>query len=204
MKKKGLSLEQKCDLLRNALLETKTFHNYKEIEKIALSLNIPWGTIKDVVKCLVGEQSINSDKVGSINLYWVLASDQNKKFFNESAKLTKSIEREGIRQNELKNQLDILMQSRNNNINYDEVLMTYKRLKEDYDNKIEQKKQRELLTTLDPELDLKNSTEAVWRWIDNLYIIRSFVLKLLRRSNSRISETTVDDLLDIPVHLRDL
>merc|ERR1712183_239074 len=71
---KGISAEMKRVIIRNILLDSKSFFNLKEIEKLGTKKKIPSQSIKDVVQSLVDDGMVAVEKIGTSNYYWLLAS----------------------------------------------------------------------------------------------------------------------------------
>ena len=71
-KKRGLSLEDKRQIILNLFREDHSFFHYKEIEKYATVHKVSFMQVKELLEGLVADNLIETDKVGSSNFYWSL------------------------------------------------------------------------------------------------------------------------------------
>ena len=73
-KKKGLSLEEKRDVILDLFFSSKDVFNLKDLEKLGSRAGVVEKTVKDVVQSLVDDQLVEVDKIGSGNFYWSFPS----------------------------------------------------------------------------------------------------------------------------------
>jgi len=71
-KKRGLSFEDKRDRMLSIFSINETFYHIKEVEKEGIKKGIPFPNIKDVLKSLIGDDLVETDKIGASMLYWSL------------------------------------------------------------------------------------------------------------------------------------
>ncbi len=71
-KKRGLSFEDKRERMLSIFSINETFYHIKEVEKEGIKKGIPYPNIKDILKSLIGDDLVESDKIGSSILYWSL------------------------------------------------------------------------------------------------------------------------------------
>lgn len=71
-KKRGLSFEDKRERMLSIFSINETFYHIKEVEKEGIRKGIPFPTIKDILKSLIGDDLVESDKIGNSILYWSL------------------------------------------------------------------------------------------------------------------------------------
>ena len=90
-KGKGLSLEEKRKRMLSLFVDNPTFYHFKEIEKISLKKGITFQSIKDVLISLVGDNLIESDKIGASIYYWALPSKAYQMLSNQLNKNNEEI-----------------------------------------------------------------------------------------------------------------
>ena len=73
-KKRGLSLEDKRNVILSIYHDNKEPYNLKEIESIGSRMGVVQQTIKDVNQSLVDDSLVYSDKIGSANFFWSFPS----------------------------------------------------------------------------------------------------------------------------------
>ena len=73
-KKRGLSLEDKRQVILNLYLSKKEPFNLKEIEHFGSKAGVVQQTIKDVNQSLVDDGMVQADKIGSANFFWSFPS----------------------------------------------------------------------------------------------------------------------------------
>ncbi len=73
-RKKGLSLEEKRQVMLGLFHETGEVFNLKELESRGTKLGVVTQTIKDVVQALVDDKLVEQDKVGSGNFFYSFPS----------------------------------------------------------------------------------------------------------------------------------
>ena len=71
-KKKGLSLEDKRQILMSLFKKGGSFYHYKEIEKHCTQNKISYMIVKDLLKGIVGDNLVETEKIGSSAYYWSL------------------------------------------------------------------------------------------------------------------------------------
>ena len=76
MSKKGLSFDQKKEVLLAAMLASGTIHNMQEVESLGKRNKIIPQAIKEVVEALLAERTISMEKVGTQNIYWAFPSQR--------------------------------------------------------------------------------------------------------------------------------
>eukprot|EP00929_Paragymnodinium_shiwhaense_P015686 TRINITY_DN123788_c0_g1_i1.p1 TRINITY_DN123788_c0_g1~~TRINITY_DN123788_c0_g1_i1.p1 ORF type:complete len:212 (-),score=72.40 TRINITY_DN123788_c0_g1_i1:119-754(-) len=75
-KRKGLSFDEKKAVLLGAMHAECTFYTLKELESLGKSKGVIPQAVKEVVEALSADGSVNSDKVGSQQLFWALPSER--------------------------------------------------------------------------------------------------------------------------------
>ena len=88
MSKKGLSFDQKKEVLLNAILSSGTIHNMQEIESLGRKNKVIPQAIKEVVEALLAERTLCMEKVGTQNIYWAFPSSQKATLLSQLETLT--------------------------------------------------------------------------------------------------------------------
>ncbi len=73
-KKKGLSLEEKRQILLSLFKKAGSFYHYKEIEKHCTQNRISFMIVKDLLGGIVADNLVETEKIGSSSYYWSLPS----------------------------------------------------------------------------------------------------------------------------------
>ena len=74
-KKKGTSAEEKRRMLQAKVMESASFFNAKELEKMAATVGISGMSFKSELQTMLDEDMLVVDKVGAGNYYWKLPGD---------------------------------------------------------------------------------------------------------------------------------
>ena len=74
-KKKGTSAEEKRRMLQAKVMESASFFNAKELEKMAATVGISGMSFKAELQTMLDEDMLVVDKVGAGNYYWKLPGD---------------------------------------------------------------------------------------------------------------------------------
>ena len=73
-KKKGLSLEDKRQILLSLFKGSGSFFHYKDIEKHCTKNKISFMIVKDLLAGIVADNLLETEKIGSSAFYWSLPS----------------------------------------------------------------------------------------------------------------------------------
>ncbi|MES1920947.1 Meiotic nuclear division protein 1, variant 3 [Bonamia ostreae] len=114
MPKRGLSLEEKKTMMLDFFHKNQTVFTLKELEKsIPKNTKIGSMSVKEVLKSLVDDSKIDSDKIGIGTYYWAFKGKafQAEKTRNEN--IIKNIEQLNETEKRLKNDLVHLKNDRN-------------------------------------------------------------------------------------------
>ena len=81
-KKKGMSLEEKRQILLGLFKKDHSFFHYKEIEKHCTHHKINFMIVKDLLQGILADNLVETEKIGSSSFYWslptrVLAAKKN-------------------------------------------------------------------------------------------------------------------------------
>ncbi|CAI2379057.1 unnamed protein product [Moneuplotes crassus] len=180
-KKKGLSFDEKRQRILQIYYDKKEAFKIQEIEKIGAKKGVTMQTIKDVNKSLADDNLIETDKIGSGSFFWSLPS----KGYN-------------LKKNMIDKYLDKIEETKKSIEATTESINAEKVLREDSDQTRDDKKAQllqlkaqiaekqnkiTLLERTDPKKvkevqdRAKVAKEAANRWTDNIFEIRSWILK---------------------------
>ncbi|KDO16624.1 hypothetical protein SPRG_17873 [Saprolegnia parasitica CBS 223.65] len=195
-RKKGVSLDEKRDRILKLYHESLDVFNLKEVEKLGSKAGVVLQTIKDVNQALVDDNLVDTDKIGAGNYFWSFPSkavQQRKRKLEDlearrddlRAKLT-HVQSSVAKHQSLQTQSD----------DRAERLAQLSALKSQAD---EMQKKIALLQENDPDLlkkldaKAKVAKEGVDRWTDNVFNLKSWVIK-----KNSCSSAEVEKWLGIP------
>ena len=91
-KARGMSFEGKCGAILKLLRDSNSFWKIPEIEAHGRSVGVVPQSVKDVVMTLVSENKVKNEKVGSLSIFWALASEEKAGLLTSCEKLNGAIE----------------------------------------------------------------------------------------------------------------
>ncbi|XP_077425856.1 meiotic nuclear division protein 1 homolog isoform X2 [Vanacampus margaritifer] len=166
-KKKGLSLEEKRSRMMEIFFETKDVFQLKDIEKIApKTKGITPMTVKEVLQSLVDDNMVDCERVGTSNYYWAFPS--------------KALHARELKLEELNKQKE-----------RSAMLTEFQALK---DERAQLQTELDKYKECDPQVveQMRKSNvvakEAVSRWTDNVFAIKSWTKKKFAFDDSRINK----------------
>ena len=177
-KKKGLSLEDKRQILLKLFKGSGSFYHYKDIEKHCTQNKISFMLVKDLLAGITADNLLETEKIGSSAFYWSLP---NRVY---DAKL-KQLEREKTNIENAKNEINSLNQKIEDNkairVENDERKKNLEELAElenqkkeylkvlkDFENKDPEKYEKYINTT-------KNMSQLNDLWVDNIFTIEQWM-----------------------------
>ncbi|CAM6108461.1 unnamed protein product [Calypogeia fissa] len=111
-KKRGLSLDQKQEQMLKVFQETQSFFQLKDLEKLGPKKGVVRQTVKDVVQALVDDGLVLKDKIGTTVYFWSLPSRAGNQLRQSAEKVEKELAYFSKREAELKSQLELLKNGR--------------------------------------------------------------------------------------------
>ena len=177
-KKKGLSLEDKRQILLNLFKERGSYYHYKDIEKHCTQNKISFMIVKDLLAGITADNLLETEKIGSSAFYWSLPNrvyDAKKK----------QLEREQTNIENAKNEIENLKQKIEENkairVENDERKKNLEELAELENQKKEYLKILKDFESKDPEKYEKyiNATKNMGQLnelcLDNIYTIEQWM-----------------------------
>eukprot|EP00727_Mastigamoeba_balamuthi_P008383 m51a1_g4167 hypothetical protein (205) ;mRNA; f:297195-298236 len=178
MGKKGLSFEEKRQRLKQLFLETKGVYTLKELEKVASKeKGIVSKTVEEVLKSLVDDGEVMTDKVGTSNYFWAFPSQELVVRRNKLEQMTKELEALQAKAAELRESIDAMMADR---VDSPERTAGLEELKELQQKKAQLSEELAVYAENDPaivEALKKEADEALTaanRWTDNIFSLRKY------------------------------
>ncbi|CAG9788876.1 unnamed protein product [Diatraea saccharalis] len=192
-KKRGLSADEKKTRMLAIFHQSKDFFQLKELEKIApKEKGITMQSVKEVVQSLVDDHLVDSEKIGTSIYFWSFPSKaRNAKkrklqmlqsevdeCFNKLKKAEESFVTESVGR-EPCDERNITLLSLEQTLQQEKTL------------KVELQKYRDS----DPEyiaqlkLEIENLKEAINRWTENIYIMKSYVKNTYDMENEVIDQS---------------
>ncbi|KAK9980931.1 hypothetical protein ABG768_000512 [Culter alburnus] len=191
-KKKGLSLEEKRSRMMEIFFETKDVFQLKDIEKIApKSKGITPMSVKEVLQSLVDDNMVDTERVGTSNYYWAFPSKALHTRKRRLEELDIQHEEGNQRKKALQQAVDKAKVGREVNDEREDLLKELTALKSQRDQlKVELEKYKECDPEVVEEIRKANisAKEAVSRWTDNVFAIKSWAKKKFGFENNRLDK----------------
>ncbi|CAL1601008.1 unnamed protein product [Knipowitschia caucasica] len=191
-KKKGLSLEEKRTRMLEIFFESKDVFQLKDIEKIApKSKGITPMAVKEVLQSLVDDNMVDCERVGTSNYYWAFPSKALNTRKHKLDELKKQISESKQRKESLQKAVDASKVGREDTNKRSALLKELEGLKEE---RVQLQAELDKYRECDPEVveEMKKSNvvakEAVSRWTDNVFAIKSWTKKKFSFDESHINK----------------
>ncbi|KAJ8001300.1 hypothetical protein DPEC_G00192890 [Dallia pectoralis] len=191
-KKKGLSLEEKRTRMMEIFFETKDVFQLKDIEKIApKTKGITPMSVKEVLQSLVDDNMVDCERVGTSNYYWAFPSKALHARKHKLKELGKQHSEVKQRKMSLQQAVDKERIGRQDTDERASLLKELQALREERTNlKTQLEKYRECDPEVIEEIRGSNVTakEAVSRWTDNVFAIKSWAKRKFDFDDGRIDK----------------
>lgn len=179
MSKKGLSAEQKRNVILSIYHDTKEPYNLKEIEKLASNKGVVLQTVKDMNQSLVDDSLVMMDKIGAANFFWSFPSKVFMDKKNEKENLEAALRK---RKNEISELQEILEteQATRKAVDRDAKLQRLEQLKEsevEFDKILEANKFTDPVAVKNTLDAAEKCKEGANRWTDNTFAMKSYLVK---------------------------
>ncbi|XP_047431204.1 meiotic nuclear division protein 1 homolog [Mugil cephalus] len=191
-KKKGLSLEEKRTRMMEIFFESKDVFQLKDIEKIApKTKGIAPMTVKDVLQSLVDDNMVDCEKVGTSNYFWAFPSKALHARKRKLEELQKQISEAKERKESLQNAVKKARVGREDTKERSSLLKELQALR---DERTQLQAELEKYKECDPEViqEIRKSNvvakDAVSRWTDNVFAIKSWTKKKFAFDDGRINK----------------
>ncbi|XP_078119877.1 meiotic nuclear division protein 1 homolog [Sander vitreus] len=191
-KKKGLSLEEKRSRMMEIFFETKDVFQLKDIEKIApKTKGITPMSVKDVLQSLVDDNMVDCERVGTSNYYWAFPSKALHARKKKLEELQSQISEAKQRKVSVEKAVEKAKVGRQDTKERSSLLQELQALKEERTQlQAELDKYRECDPEVIEEIRKSNvvAKEAVSRWTDNIFAIKSWTKKKFSFDDSHINK----------------
>ncbi|XP_041789927.1 meiotic nuclear division protein 1 homolog [Chelmon rostratus] len=191
-RKKGLSLEEKRTRMMEIFFETKDVFQLKDIEKIApKTKGIAPMTVKDVLQSLVDDNMVDCERVGTSNYYWAFPSKALHARKHKLEELQKQNSQAKQRKASLESAVEKAKVGRQDTEERSSLLKELKALREERAQlQAELDKYRECDPEVIEEMRKSNTVakDAVSRWTDNVFSIKSWTKKKFAFDDSHINK----------------
>ncbi|XP_056418525.1 meiotic nuclear division protein 1 homolog isoform X1 [Hyla sarda] len=192
-KKRGLSVDEKRTKMMEIFFETKDVFQLKDLEKIApKQKGITSMSVKDVLQSLVDDGMVDSERIGTSNYFWAFPS----KALHARKRKLETLESQLSEASQKKKQLEQSVQKAK--VGRQDTEERTKLAAE----LASMRQQREKLTTelekykeCDPDVidEIRKTNivakEAVNRWTDNIFSVKSWAKKKFGFEESKIDKT---------------
>ncbi|XP_077866462.1 meiotic nuclear division protein 1 homolog isoform X2 [Saccoglossus kowalevskii] len=177
--------------------EKKDFFQLKELEKIGpKEKGITSMSVKDVVQSLVDDGMVDTDKIGTSIYFWAFPSKASQNCKRKIEELSERLEESEKKRNILTERIEEAQKGREDSVERTQCL---KELQEKEKQKSHFLSELEMYKECDPEVlkEIQNETgvakEAVNRWTDNVFNIKSWCKKKFG-----FEENVIDKQFGIP------
>ncbi|XP_010788490.1 meiotic nuclear division protein 1 homolog [Notothenia coriiceps] len=191
-KKKGLSLDEKRSRMMEIFFETKDVFQLKDIEKIApKQKGITPMSVKDVLQSLVDDNMVDSERVGTSNYYWAFPSKALHARKNKLEDLENQISEAKQRKASVQKAVEKAKVGRQDTKERGSLLKELQALREERTQlQAEVEKYRECDPEVVEEMRKSNGVakDAVSRWTDNVFAIKSWTKKKFNFDDSRMNK----------------
>ncbi|XP_033985171.1 meiotic nuclear division protein 1 homolog [Trematomus bernacchii] len=191
-KKKGLSLDEKRSRMMEIFFETKDVFQLKDIEKIApKQKGITPMSVKDVLQSLVDDNMVDSERVGTSNYYWAFPSKALHARKNKLEDLESQISEAKQRKASVQKAVEKAKVGRQDTKERGSLLKELQALREERTQlQAELEKYRECDPEVVEEMRKSNGVakDAVSRWTDNVFAIKSWTKKKFNFDDSRMNK----------------
>ncbi|XP_029920770.1 meiotic nuclear division protein 1 homolog [Myripristis murdjan] len=191
-KKKGLSLEEKRSRMMEIFFETKDVFQLKDIEKIApKTKGITPMSVKEVLQSLVDDNMVDSERVGTSNYYWAFPSKALHARKHKLEELEKQRSDAKQRKVSLQQAVEKAKVGRQDTKDRASLLKELNALKEEQAKlQSDIQKYKDCDPVVIEEMRKSNITakEAVSRWTDNVFAIKSWAKRKFSFDDSRIDK----------------
>ncbi|CAK6972370.1 meiotic nuclear division protein 1 homolog [Scomber scombrus] len=191
-KKKGLSLEEKRTRMMEIFFESKDVFQLKDIEKLApKTKGITPMAVKDVLQSLVDDNMVDCERVGTSNYYWAFPSKALHARKSKLEDLQKQSSEAKQRKTTIQKAAEKAKVGRQDTKERSSLLKELKALREERTQlQAEVEKYRECDPEVVKELRKSNvvAKDAVCRWTDNVFAIKSWTKKKFAFDDSRINK----------------
>ena len=190
MVRKGMSLEEKRQAILSVYHERKEPLNLKEIEKHGAAKGVVSQCIKDVNSELVGDNLVNMDKIGASNFFWAFPAAEGLKAQRRRDELLDRVQQARAKRDRAAADADAARVGREE----DESGSRAKKLKKradlqqrcaELDARHEQLKENDPKEIARLAKQTRDMIGSANRWIDNIFTIKSWLVKKKARARSR-------------------
>ncbi|XP_037278070.2 meiotic nuclear division protein 1 homolog [Rhipicephalus microplus] len=199
-KRKGVSAEEKRQRMLQVFYEKKDVFQLKDLEKIGpKEKGVIAQAVKDVVQSLVDDGLVDSEKIGTSVYFWSFPSKAVSTRKRKIDELKTKVEEAQKKLKFLENQLAKAQVGREDSSEREELMSKLSELERDRD---EVAAELDKHKDCDPEVleEVKKQTlvakEAVNRWTDNIFSIKSWV-----KNKFFIEESVLNKQFGIPEEL---
>ncbi|KAJ8262433.1 hypothetical protein GJAV_G00166420 [Gymnothorax javanicus] len=191
-KKKGLSLEEKRSRMMEIFFETKDVFQLKDIEKIApKTKGITPMSVKEVLQSLVDDNMVDCERIGTSNYYWAFPSKAIHARKRRLEELEQQLSEAKKRKSTLQQAVEKAKVGREDTKERAGLLKQLQALRE---QRAQLKTEVDQYRDCDPEVleEIRKSSvtakEAVNRWTDNVFAIKSWAKRKFGFEDSRIDK----------------
>ncbi|XP_071986231.1 meiotic nuclear division protein 1 homolog [Engystomops pustulosus] len=192
-KKRGLSVDEKRTKMMEIFFETRDVFQLKDLEKIApKQKGITSMSVKDVLQSLVDDGMVDSERIGTSNYFWAFPSkalharkrklEMLESQFSEASQKKKQLE-------EAVKKAKVGRQDTEERTKLSEELSSLRQQKEGLRTELEKYKECDPDVIDEIRKANKVAKEAINRWTDNIFSVKSWAKKKFGFEESKIDKT---------------
>ncbi|KAL0484109.1 Mnd1 [Acrasis kona] len=203
-KKKTTSHDEKMDIVCDFFIEQREPFTLKECEKAIPKAKpqIKFPVVKEVIQALIGDNRIETDKIGLANYFWLYPSAAANKAKRKYEELEKEVEDQNSKKQKLEEEIEQALSEKEDTEERRNDLSTYEKLQAT--NKT-QDQQLQKFADNDPVLVKKIEEDAIVakesanRWTEVIFNLQSFL-----RNNTGLSTSDFCKQFEVPEDLDEL
>lgn len=192
-KKRGLSVEEKRTRMMEIFFETKDVFQLKDLEKIApKEKGITSMSVKEILQSLVDDAMVDTERIGTSNYFWAFPSKalharkhkletletQNSECIQKKKALQQSIEKAKVGRQETEERAALVKE-----------LAALRQQKEQLQAEVEKYKECDPDVVEEIRQSNKIAKDAVNRWTDNIFAVKSWAKRKFGFEESKIDKT---------------
>ncbi|CAH2301191.1 meiotic nuclear division 1 homolog [Pelobates cultripes] len=192
-KKRGLSVEEKRTRMMEIFFETKDVFQLKDLEKIApKEKGITSMSVKEILQSLVDDAMVDSERIGTSNYFWAFPS----KALHARKRKLEALETQMVETNQKKKTLQqnvekakVGRQDTEERSKLAEELASLRHQRDQFKSELDKYKECDPDVIEEIRQSNKVAKEAVNRWTDNVFAVKSWAKKKFGFEESKIDKT---------------
>ncbi|XP_069487399.1 meiotic nuclear division protein 1 homolog isoform X1 [Ambystoma mexicanum] len=192
-KKRGLSVEEKRTRMMEIFFETKDVFQLKDLEKIApKEKGITSMSVKEILQSLVDDAMVDTERIGTSNYFWAFPSKalhaRKRKLESLETQSSEGVQKKKALQQSIE-KAKIGRQDTEERAALAKELAALRQQKEQLQSEVEKYKECDPDVVEEIRQANKIAKEAVNRWTDNIFSVKSWAKRKFGFEESKIDKT---------------